>query len=43
MKQFKKKWQTVFLIMLMAFFVTLAGGTKQTRCCSNRRWKYSEM
>ena len=30
MKQFKKKWQTVFLIMLMAFFVTLAGGTKQT-------------
>ena len=30
MKQFKKKWQTVFLIMLMAFFVTFAGGTKQT-------------
>ena len=29
MKQFKKKWQAVFLIMLMAFLVSLAGGTKQ--------------
>ena len=50
MKQFKKKWQAVFLIMLMAFFVSLAGGTKQASaaviedgntgyCRIQRRWQ----